>query len=104
MTVNFEKLPINGGKPEEISKVVNLLVDGKINSTGTFTLQQSSTTTVVSDLRAGENSIILFTPTTSNGASALATTFLSSRGKEQFTITHQNNSQTDRTFLYAIFG
>ena len=44
MTVNFEKLPINGGKPEEISKVVNLLVDGKINSTGTFTLQQSSTT------------------------------------------------------------
>jgi hypothetical protein len=46
----------------------------------------------------------LFMPTTANAAAELATMFVSSRGKQTFTITHANNGQTDRTFKYVVIG
>lgn len=104
MTVGFEKLPINGGTDQQVASVVNLIVDGKINAFGSFTLIANQTTTVVTDLRAGSNSIINFTPTTSNAAAALTTTFISERAKQSFTITHSNNSQTDKTYNYIIIA
>ena len=104
MSVGYNKLPINGGLPQEVAHTVNLLVDGKSNNYGTFTLTASATTTAVSDLRAGVDSAILFTPLTANAASALATTYISTRAKQSFTLTHANNAQNDKTFSYIIIG
>ena len=103
---NYRKLPPQGGTPREIASVVNLLVDGKNNATGTFTLTASATTTQVTDLRAGTDSVILYVPTTANASAekGAGSIFISARADSSFTITHANNSQNDRTFIYAIIG
>ena len=103
MTINsFSTLPPDSATSRQVSQVVNLLVDGKSNNLGTLTLSSSSTTTVVTDLRVGENSCILLMPTTSNAANE--NVFVSSRGKQTFTLTHANASTTDRSFVYAVIG
>lgn len=103
---NYVKLPADGATPRQIAFAVNLLTDGKFNSTGSVTLTASAASTAVTDYRAGPDSVILFTPTTANAAAEQGggTMYLSARAKQGFTITHANNSQTDRTFLYIVIG
>jgi hypothetical protein len=101
----FQTLPVDGTTDQrQIALVVRNAMDGKINSTGSVTLTASSTTTLVEDSRAGGDSVILFMPTTANAAAEQTTMFVSVRAKQSFTITHANNSQTDRTFSYVILG
>ena len=104
--VNFRRLPPDGGDGRDVSLVVNNILDGKINATGTVTLTASAATTVVTDERAGFDSVILLMPTTSNASleQGNGTIFVSSRGKQTFTITHANNSQADRTYRYIVIG
>lgn len=65
----YRKLNPSGSQPREISEVVNNLMDGKSNNTGTFTLANSNaTSTTIYDERIGYNSVILFSPITFNGA------------------------------------
>ena len=103
---NYVKLPPAGANPRQTAQAVNLLIDGKFNSTGSVTLAASATTTAVSDYRAGPDSVILLTPMTANAAAAYAagTMFVSARAKESFTLTHASNSQTDKTFTYIVIG
>ena len=103
---NYVKLPAAGADPRQTAQAVNLLIDGKFNSTGTVTLTASAASTAVTDYRAGPDSVIVFTPTTANAASEQGggTMYLSARAKQGFTLTHANNSQTDRTFLYIVIG
>jgi hypothetical protein len=103
---NFLKLPYAGGTPRETSQVVNNLLDGKSNNTGTFTCTASAATTAVTDFRAGKSSIILLMPQTANAAAEVGngTIHVSTRAKQSFTVTHANNSQTDRTFGYVVIG
>jgi len=88
----------------EIAKAVNLMIDGQSNAVGEFTLTAGATSTVIADLRVGIDARILLMPTTANAAAALTTTYISSIGKQTFTISHANNSQTDKIFKYAIIG
>lgn len=103
---NFRRLPSEATNPRDISQVVNGILDGKLNSTGTFTCTVSAATTAVTDYRAGEDSIILLMPTTANASAEIGngTIFISTRAKQSFTVTHANNSQSDRTFGYAVLG
>lgn len=88
------------------NEVIRQVMDGKTNNTGTVTLTASVASTAVIDARCGGNSVVLFSPTTSNASLEVAagTIFVSSYGKKTFTITHANNSQSDRTFKYVIVG
>ena len=106
MSSNFIGLPYQGGTEQQVAFVVNNILDGKINSTGTVTLTASTTTTTISDNRVGENSVILFMPTTANASAeqGAGTMFVATRAKQSFTITHANNAQTDRTFAYSVIG
>lgn len=105
MTGFFQTLPVDGTNDQrQVATVVRNLVDGKINSTGTVTLTASASSTDVSDQRVGGDSVVLLMPTTSNAAAALATTFVSARAKQSFTVSHASNAQTDRTFSYVILG
>ena len=62
----YRKLNWLGGTPREISEVVNNLVEGKSNNTGTITLATGgATSTTIYDERIGYNSVILLMPTTS---------------------------------------
>lgn len=91
-------------------KVVNNIMEGKTNNTGSVTLSASSSTTTVTEAkgRVGQNTIILLMPTTANAATEFGagTLYISARNvaNNQFTITHVNNSQTDRTFNYVLIG
>lgn len=86
------------------ASVVNGVLAGKTNNTGTVTLTANAASTVVSDFRATSQSVIVLMPTTANAAAAIATTYVSSRGSKTFTLTHANNAQADKTFGYAVVG
>jgi hypothetical protein len=61
----YRKLNPAGSTPREISEVVNNLVEGKSNNTGTITLATGwATTTTIYDERIGYDSIILIAPST----------------------------------------
>lgn len=92
----------------KISEAVNGIDEGRLSSNGSITLTASSATTVVTDRRVGKDSVILFDPRTANAATELygATMYVSAVAPRDntFTITHANNSQTDRTFKYIVLG
>lgn len=89
---------------QRVAESINGLIDGKLDVTGTLTLEDGATTTVVSDNRFESNMVPLLIPTTANAADALATTYLTDRAKGSFTLAHANTADTDRTFLYVRLG
>jgi hypothetical protein len=89
---------------QRIAESINGLIDGKQDVTGTLTLTAGAASTVISDNKYESNMVPVLVPTSANAAAALATTYLSARAKGSFTLSHANNSQTDRTFLYVRFG
>lgn len=86
--------------------VIRGVMDGRTNNTSEVTLTANQTTTVVVERRSGDVSYLEFMPTTANAATEKAAggMWVSSRGKQTFTITHANNAQTDRTFTYVVVG
>lgn len=96
-------LPPDSGD-KETRRTVNRVLQGKTNNFGTVTLTANATSTAISDPRIGINSVIHLQPTTANAAGALATTYFGSPGDGTVTITHANNAQTDKTFLYTVVG
>lgn len=85
---------------------VNLVSDGHTRGAGSVTLTASTAATIVTDRRAGTDSVVLFMPKTANAAAEVGagTMYVSARGAESFTITHASNAQTDRDFEYALLG
>ena len=68
----YRKLNPAGGTPREVSEVVNNLVEGKSNNTGTITLATgNATTTTINDERIGYDSIILIAPVTESAGNNL---------------------------------
>lgn len=92
----------------QIAEVVNNLLDGKVNSVGTFTLTVDSLTTTVKDRRCGPDSVILECPTTENAGGEVGIFYTSrgvlSGGVSSFVVNHGFDSRSDRSFSYAIFG
>ena len=90
----------------QIAQVAARVNQGKMNAVMSVTLTPSATTTVVKDSRISVFSYIEFDPTTANALAAKPTTYVAQvdRTKGQFTITHANNSQTDRIFNVLIIG
>jgi hypothetical protein len=101
----YRKLNPTGSTPREISEVVNNLVEGKSNNTGTVTLAvASATTTTINDERIGYDSVITFMPTTANAAGALTNLYVSAKTKGSATLTHSANVAADKTYSYIIVG
>jgi len=100
----YRRLPPFGGDERAVAEIVNGIMDGKTNNTGTVTLAQSSTTTTLTDARIGIDSVILFTPTSSNSASEMAHLFISAQTAGSATITHRNTGHADLTFQYITVG
>lgn len=98
---NYKRLSPLGEEPRVVSTVVNNILDGKVNSTGSITLTNSSTTTTLSDDRIGGDSVILFMPTTSDASSV--NIHVTGRQKGQATLNHAS-ATTTRSFDYVILG
>lgn len=89
----------------DVATVVNNILSGKQNNTGSVTLAIATTTTAVTDYIVGPESVILLMPTNAAGAAELAAggMYVSARAKNTFTITHAN-AGTTRTFDYVVIG
>ncbi len=97
---------VPGTQERDLSKFaisLQQLASGRSNAVGMVTLRANETTTTVNDINCAIGSAVLLTPATANAAAASGTWHIVSANKS-FTITHANNSQTDRTFYYAIQG
>jgi len=100
----FRRLPPFGGDQRAVAEVVNNIMDGKTNNTGRITLVQSGTTTSLIDARIGVDSVILFTPISSHGASEMAHLYISAQTNGSATITHRNTGHNDLNFQYIVVG
>ena len=90
----------------QLAEVANGSRRGKLNCVGDVTLTASSATTTLTDALIGPNSLIVFIPTTANAASAFqdGAFYVSARTKGSATITHTNDGNTDKTFVYGVIG
>jgi hypothetical protein len=60
----FRRLPPQGGDQRAVAEIVNNIMDGKTNNTGTVTLATGgASTTTITDARIGADSVILLSPT-----------------------------------------
>lgn len=67
----FRRLPPFGGDQRAVAEIVNGIMDGKTNNTGTVTLATgNATTTTITDARIGANSVILLVPADDVSASS----------------------------------
>jgi hypothetical protein len=90
-----------GGTPREVAEVVNNLVEGKLNSTGEFTLPSGTTELTITDQRASATSIILLIAIGSDGTHNHP--WIKSRSNGSFVVGSGNNGQ-DHDFGYVIIG
>lgn len=92
--------------PQRIVDAIRQLVEGRQNSVDDVTLTPGSTTTVVKFPNCSRDARVFLFPQTANAAAALATTFVRKADitQSQYTITHANSAQADRTFSALVIG
>lgn len=105
MAQMFRTLPPFGQDPRAVAEIVNGIMNGKTNNTGTITLNQGATSTTLTDERIGGFSVILFMPLNGNAADELGHghMYVSARSKGTATITHGNHMH-DLIFAYVVVG
>ncbi len=115
MTVPKTYVPATEEKDlRKVILAIQQLAAGRSNATGVVTLVTSTTTTTVTPtdpVNAGAQTVapqsaVLLFPKTAHAAAELAGggCYISSVGKQTFTVTHANNTQADRTFFYLAIG
>lgn len=87
-------------------RVLQLLMLGKTNNTGSVTLTANTTTTTVTLAKGqiGKDTVITLAPTTANAKAEGIPYYSVNVTNNSFTITHANNAQTDRTYGYILVG
>jgi hypothetical protein len=89
-------------------RAINLVLSGKVNSTGTVTLAVSpATTTVITNAFLSPDSLVLFDPMTATAAGldgAGLFVLEANRGTGSWTITHEASAAADRKFRYVVLG
>ena len=91
---------------QRINTVIQQLIEGRSNATGTVTLSTGVTSTTVTAPTCGASSVVKLNPQTLNAAAAYATSCVKSTdvSAKQFIITHASSSTTDRTFSWFAVG
>jgi type II secretory pathway component HofQ len=79
------------------------LASGRSNAVGTVTCSTLGTTTVT-NANCSAGSQPQLTASSSNGAAAYTSTWVSTVSNGSFVVSHTVASTTDRTFRYAIVG
>ena len=107
MTQNFLKVPTFTDNQDEQNRLtantINNILDGKINSTGTFTTIGTKTLETVIDARCGGNSVVLWSPLTVDAAGEMTHMWLAATRNGEFDIGHRNHSKNVEC-KYVIIG
>lgn len=101
MANQYRNLPKQGGTPRQVSEVVNNILEGKINSTGEFTIPAGTTELTVTDRRASVNSIILLISIGGDGSHNHP--WIKTRNNGSFVLGSGNNGHP-HGFGYVIIG
>jgi len=87
------------------ARAIQHLAQGRSNATGSFALTANATTTTVPAINCGPESVVLLSPLTAHASAEIGNgTIYCAPGVSEFTVTHANNSQTDRTFGFVCLG
>jgi hypothetical protein len=93
--------PVNYASRKILAKTVNS--PAAFLTAGTFTLVANATSTIVPVTGCSATSIMSCPcPLTASAAASMASTEYTMQSN-QFTVTHANNTKTDRTFMYVLF-
>jgi hypothetical protein len=105
VTTGFPGAP-EGSDARSLTAIVNRMNLGKLNCTGTVTLQPGQVGTTVSDTRVTAGSFIGLAPLTANAAAEMAAgaLFVASRASGSFALAHANSGLIDRSFAYVVIG
>jgi hypothetical protein len=98
-----------GQDERDLSKfafMLRQLAEGRSNAVGTFTLSASAGSTTITAKTCGIGSTVLCFPATTNAAAEWknGTMYIGTVSAGSFVVTHANNAQTDRTFMYVAIG
>jgi hypothetical protein len=96
-------IPDHGQHLRLISSALNNTIDGKLNSTGTFTTIGTKTLETVIDARCGGNSVVLWSPLTVDAAGEMTHMWLAATRNGEFDIGHRNHSKNVQC-KYVIIG
>lgn len=96
----------NEKDPAKFAAAIQQLTQGRSNAVGSFTLRAAHTTTTVEAINCAEGSVPIPVPTSANAAAeqGAGTMYISQVNNKSFVVTHANNAQTDRTFLFVAIG
>lgn len=108
----IETIENDGPIMVRIKQVLNGILKGRVNCTGSVTLTANAGSTTVTALGFQSQMGIWFSAKSANAAAELGngTMYVSAKNsatsstQPNFVITHANNAQTDRTFDYVVFG
>ena len=89
-----------------IVNAVRQLMQGRSNAAGSASLAAGAASTTVTAPNCAPGAQVFLCPRTPHAAAELAAggCYVSAVLSGSFTITHANNSQTDRTFSYVCLG
>ena len=93
-------------QPYRLVNAIRQLMQGRSNAAGSATLAAGAATTTVTAPNCAPGSQVFLFPKTAHAAAELAAGgfYVSAVASGAFTLTHANNSQTDRTFSYVCLG
>lgn len=102
----FRRLPPQGSDPRGIAEIVNNIMDGKTNNTGSFELDTGSMPLTIDDARCGSDSVILLSPTNERACQIINHVFVSSVDKGSFELGLRSGSSGSgtATFGYVVVG
>lgn len=107
MNNNYPYAPFNHSLTDnylnKLKLSINFLMNGKMNNTGEVTLTPNASSTTVTNNLCNVNSVILYSPVTSNAGQHLQTSYVVA-GDKEFTIYHNSSANTDKTIRYVIIG
>ena len=101
--------PTLSGEERDLARIVfaiRQLTEGRSNAAGTFTLAANAASTTVLAPNCGAASTVLPFPKTANAAAEIGngTMYIGTVSNGSFVVTHANNAQADRTFMYVALG
>jgi len=99
----FRRLPPFGGDQRAVAEIVNGIMDGKTNNTGSVTLATGgAATTTITDARIGVDSVILLMPTDDTSAASyypyLAVQDSTNQTAASTTVAYAMKAQQDRQY------
>lgn len=108
MANNYSGAPLFIGNSvlhrRKLAEVINRILGGAVNVTGSVTLTHDATSTTLVDSRINAFSFVTLMPLTANAVTALASVYYSGQTAGQVLINHASSANTDQSFRYLVIG